>query len=193
MALNIYIDSDVMVASEIKGEPNHLDSKKFMDFVIKSKRSNITFFTSIFTFLELTSAMIRRTRKPDKTYSLLYRVRNSWKKFINPLPPTEKLTSFTGLIDELIETSIKFRTPAGDTIHAHTFAKNDMNYLITWNSKHFSGMKRKIKNIKILTPTDVLKEFEKLEKKSTKKSSEIFNDVFLRFIDERNKAVHNLK
>ena len=35
MRLNIYIDSDVMVASEIKGEQNHLESKRFMDYVFR--------------------------------------------------------------------------------------------------------------------------------------------------------------
>lgn len=37
MGLNVYIDSDVMVASEIKGEQNHIESKKFMDYVLKTK------------------------------------------------------------------------------------------------------------------------------------------------------------
>jgi hypothetical protein len=69
-----------MVASEIDNEKNHLESKKFMDYVLQSKKTDMKFFTSVFTFLELASAMIRRTKKQDKAYSLLYRVRNSWKK-----------------------------------------------------------------------------------------------------------------
>jgi hypothetical protein len=84
----------------------------------------------------------------------------------------EKITSFTNLIDNLIETTIKFKTPAGDTIHAHTFAENDMNYLITWNTKHFNGMKGNIKGIRILTPTIILKELTKVEKQGVAKNKE---------------------
>jgi len=192
MELNVYIDSDVMVASEIKDEKNHTESKKFMDYVLKSKDKDIKFFTSIFTFLELASAMIRRTKNKDKAYSLLYRVRNSWKKFINPLPPMEKGTSFTTLVDNLIETTIKFKTPAGDTIHAHTFALNELNYFITWNTKHFKGMRRHLKQIKILTPTDVLKEFAILQNKQpSKKTKFLFKETLQKLISERNKNMHN--
>mgnify|MGYP001591756895 CR=1 FL=1 len=189
MVLNVYIDSDVMVASEIKGERNHIESKKFMEYVLKSKKADVMFFTSIFTFLELASAMIRRTNKPDKAYSLLYRVRKSWKKFINPLPPMEKITSFTSLIDELIETSINFKTPAGDTIHAHTYANNKMDYFITWNTKHFNGMKKSIKKIKILTPTDILKEFEKIKKDSQGDFTSTFIETFAKVSELKKKVI----
>jgi len=193
MTLNVYIDSDVLVSSEISGEPHHVESKKFMEYVLKSRKEDIKFFTSVFTFLELASAMIRRTKNQDKAYSLLYRVRNSWKKFINPLPPMDKITSFTNLIDTLIESSIKFRTPAGDTIHAHTFAEKEMNYFITWNTKHFDGMKKKIKGIKILTPTDVLEEFEKIKKEMPKNPEDIMRETLNRLIMERNRIVHGMK
>ena len=194
MSLNVYIDSDVMVASEIKGEQNHVESKKFMDYVLKTKDKDIEFFTSIFTFLELASAMIRRTKNKDKTYSLLYRVKNSWKKFINPLPPMESGTSFITLIDNLIETTIKFKTPAGDTVHAHTFALKELDYFITWNTKHFDGMRRNLKGIKILTPTDVLKEFENLKrKKPAKKTEFLFKETLQKLMGERNKIVHSNK
>ena len=190
MTLNIYIDSDVMVAAEIKEETNHAESKKFMEYVLKSKGTETQFFTSLYTFVELASAMIRRTKDPDRAYSLLYRVRNSWKQFINPLPPMKR-TSFSKLVDNLIETSIKFKTPAADTIHAHTVAEYAMDYLITWNIKHFAGMKKKIKGIKVLTPTDVLKEFEKIkEKKKNKSQDEIFRELFEELI-AKNKIKSN--
>src|SRR3989344_6017218 len=140
MSLNVYIDSDVMVASEIKGEQNHVESKKFM----------------------------------------------------NPLPPMERGTSFTTLIDNLIETTIKSKTPTGDTIHAHTFALNELDYFITWNTRDFHGMKRNLKGIKILTPTDVLKEFENLKSKEPSKKTELlFKETFQKLIRERNRIVHN--
>ncbi len=169
-----------MIASEIKTERNHGDSKKFMNYVLKSKGSDIEFFTSIFTFLELSSAMIRRTKNKDKAYSLLYRVSKSWKEFINPLPPMQNLRSFKTLIDELVETSIKFKTPSGDTIHAHTFAYHELNYFITWNGKHFGSMEKQIKNIRVLTPTDVLEEFEKRKRDEPHKPS---NHIFEEALD----------
>ena len=161
----VYIDSDVIVASELKEEQYFSESKRFMEYVLKSRIPDTTFFTSVFTFLELASAMIRRTRNKDRAYSLLYQIRNSWKGSIKPYPPLprSKLTSFTRLVDTLIETSIKFRTPSGDTIHAQTAAQYEIDYLITWNKDHFSGMKREIKNLKLLNPTEALAEFKSKE------------------------------
>ena len=71
---NIYIDSDVIVASEIDTEQHHVESKDFMKQVTENRGRHFVFFTSVFTSLELASAMIRRTQDRDKAYSLLYRV-----------------------------------------------------------------------------------------------------------------------
>jgi len=160
--INVYIDSDVIVASEIEEEEHHEESKKFMECILRSENPGIIFTTSVFTFLELASAMIRRTKNEDKAYSLLYRIRNSWKKSIKPLPPIPpgKLTSFTRLVDTLIETSIRFSTPSGDTIHAQTVAEHEIDYLVTWNKKHFSHMQKQIDNLKVLSPTEVLEELK---------------------------------
>jgi predicted nucleic acid-binding protein len=160
---NFYIDSNVIIASEIPEEQFHDESKDFMECVIDNKKTDIVFYTSVFTFLELAAAMIRRTNNTDKTYSLLYRVRNSWKESIHPLPPIEpkKMTSFTKFVDILIETSLKFHTPASDTIHVQTIAKNRIDCVITWNKKHFSSMTEQIENLKILTPSEMMKEFKK--------------------------------
>lgn len=189
--INIYIDSDVIVASEIKKELNHKESKKFMKYVIKSENSNVRFFTSVFTFLELASAIIRRTNNKDKAYSLLYRIRNTWKGFINPLPPivSKKASSFTKLVDILIETSIRFRTPSGDTIHAQTEAENDIDYFITWNKKHFLVMEKQIKNLKVLSPTEVLEELERIKKTKKNKKTYFDSSVFNEYFRSHNKFI----
>lgn len=159
--MDIYIDSDVIVASEIEDEDNHKESKKFMEQVLANKNANITYYTSIFSFLELASAMVRRTNNSDKAYSLLYRIRNSWKKSIKPLPPipSKSRASFTELVDALIETSIKYRTPAGDSIHAQTMSAYEIDYMVTWNKKHFSCMEKKLPNLRVFTPTEMMIEF----------------------------------
>jgi len=161
--MDIYIDSDVIVASEINNEENHAESEKFMEYVLGNKNPDITFYTSVFSFVELASAMIRRTNNSDKAYSLLYRIRNSWKKSIKPLPPipAKLRASFTGLVETLIETSIKYRTPSADTIHAQTIAGYEINYVVTWNKKHFSYMEHQIPNLKILTPPEMLEVLSK--------------------------------
>jgi predicted nucleic acid-binding protein len=160
---NIYIDSDVIVASEIEEEEHHHESREFMQYVLRNKKTDIIFFTSVFTFLELASAMIRRTNDRDKTYSLLYRIRNSWKYSINPLPPIapRKMTSFTRLVDTLIETSIRFHTTSGDSMHAQTISENKIDYVITWNKKHFSEVMKQIGNLKVLTPPEIMQELKK--------------------------------
>ena len=156
--MDIYIDSDVIISSEIDKEENHKPSKKFMDFVLTGDGADIAFYTSIFTFVELASAMIRRTNNKDKAYSLLYRIRNSWKQSIKPLPPIplQTRTSFTRLVDTLIETSIQFRTPSADTIHAQTIVGYAIDNVVTWNTKHFQYVEKQIPNLAVVTPIQML-------------------------------------
>ena len=160
---NIYIDSNVIVSSEIEEEKYHTESKDFMSYVTEKKHPNFIFFTSVFTSLELASAMIRRTHSQDKVYSLLYRTKNIWKHSINPLAPMppKEMTSFTRLIDDLIETTVKFNTPAGDTIHAHTAALFEMHYFVTWNKDHFLELERQLSGVKVLYPNEMLSELKK--------------------------------
>jgi len=161
--MDIYIDSNVIVSAEIKTEDNHDKSKIFMGYVLENDSKKVTFYTSIFTFVELSSAMIRRTNNRDRAYSLTYRIRNSWKKAIKPLPPlpTKRRASFTALVDELIETSIQYFTSSADTIHAQTIATHDIDYLVTWNKKHFASLEQQIPNLTVLTPTEMLQELAK--------------------------------
>jgi predicted nucleic acid-binding protein len=162
--IEIYIDSNVIVASEIEEEEEHQKSEEFMEYVLASKGTDTIFFTSVFTFSELASAMIRRTNNKDKAYSLLYQIRNSWKKFIKPLPPIpgKKRADFIELVETLIESAIRFRTPSADTIHAQTVAGYEINYLVTWNKKDFSEMEKQINGLKVLTPTEMLEELRKI-------------------------------
>lgn len=167
---NIAIDSDVIVASEINTEQNYKKSKEFMEYILSSKIKNIFFFTSIFTFLELASAMIRRTKNKDKTYSLLYRITKSWKKIINPLPLSSSKKQITpntfsrDLIDNLIETTIKFNTKSGDTIQSQAILENQIDCFVTWNKKDFLKLEKQIKDFEVLNPKEML---EKLKENET--------------------------
>jgi hypothetical protein len=154
---NVYLDSDVIVASEIETEKNHVKSKEFMKQVTENKNQDFVFFTSVFTSLELASAMIRRTQNKDKAYSLLYKIAKTWKRSIKPLPPMppKEMTSFTRLVDDLIESTLSFNTPSGDTIHAHTAALWEMHFIVTWNKKHFMGLEEKLQGIKVLDPHEM--------------------------------------
>lgn len=107
--------------------------------------------------------MIRRTNNSDKAYSLLYRIRNSWKRSIKPLPPisAKRRASFTGLVETLIETSIKYRTPSADTVHAQTIAGYEIDYVVTWNKKHFSHMECQITNLRISITAQMLEVLSK--------------------------------
>jgi len=166
---NVGIDSDVIIASEIVQEPNHQESKKFMDYLLNNSLENVFFFTSIFTFIELCSAMIRRTKDKDKTYSLLYRITKSWKNKINPLPLSinKKQISISKFsqdwIDKLIETAIKFNSKSGDTIQIQTILENQIDCFITWNKKDFICLEKQIKGFNVFTPTEILEEIKKTE------------------------------
>ena len=166
---NIAIDSDVIVASQIENEGNHAESKKFMDFILTNKINELYYFTSIFTFLELASAMIRRTKDQDKAYSLLYKIRTNWKEMINPLPLLDSKKALsskafsTNLIDKLIETSIKFGTKSGDTIQAQAIVENQIDFFVTWNKKDFIELEKQIPNFKVLTPTEMFDQIIKMK------------------------------
>lgn len=166
---NITIDTDVIVASKISNEENHNESKKFMEYILENSLEEVFFFTSIFTFLELSSAMIRRTKDKDKTYSLLYQIKRSWKNIINPLPLSAYKKSMSpntfsiNWIDDLIETAIKFRSKSGDTIQIQTILENQIDCIITWNKKDFIGLEKQIEGFKVFNPTEVLEEIIKIK------------------------------
>lgn len=155
---NVYIDSNVIVASEIKDEEHHEQSRRFMEQVLGNKNPSVTYITSVFTFLEVASAMIRRTGNEDRVYSLLYKIGNLWKHSITPLGPIapRNLTSFTRLVDSLVATSVRFGTSSADTIHAQTVAQHEIDYLVTWNTKHFLSLKKEINNLEVSTPPEAL-------------------------------------
>jgi len=52
----------------------------------------------------------------------------------------KKITSFTNLVDFLVEASIRFRTPSADSIHALTIAENKIDYFVTMNKSDFAGL-----------------------------------------------------
>jgi len=161
----VCIDSNVIVSSKIRSENTHKESKRFMRHVLQNKDPTVLFTTSIFTFVELASAMIRRTKSKDKAYSLIYQVSKSWEKSINPLPVTYNLNlPLTKIIDELVETSIKCRTNLGDTIQAQTICENDIDYFVTWNKSDFRYLKKRIKDLKILDPTEMLEELKSIRR-----------------------------
>jgi len=182
---NIGIDTDVIVASEISSEENHKESKRFMDYLLKTNLEDMFFFTSIFTFLELGSAMIRRTKDKNKAYSLLYRVNKSWKNKINPLSlsPNKKSVSISSFsqnwIDDLIETSIKFKSKSGDTIQIQAILDNQIDCFITWNKKDFIKLEKEIVGFKVYNPTEVLEEIRKID------GVEIENRDLLEFISNK--------
>ncbi len=167
----VYIDSNVIVSSEIKSESNYAESSKFMEFAerIHARFPDVKFVTSVFTFLELASAMIRRTQNEDKTLSLLYRVTTMWESWIKPVAPLApgKRTSFKRLIDSLIGTAIKFHTPAADTIHAQTVYLYDFDYLVTWNKADFQGMTKVMRKLTIVTPAEMYEQLRDLVRERT--------------------------
>ncbi len=160
----VYIDSDVIVSSQRRSEKNHNESKKFMISAVGPHPSHIKYIISVFTFLEVASAMIRRTHNKHRAYSLLYQIKDSWKRSIKPAPPlaTKDLTSFERLVESLVESTMKFRTPSFDSIHAQTIYLYDCDYLVTWNKADFKGLRRRMRKLKILTPTEMTQELNLL-------------------------------
>ena len=149
----IYVDSNVFVDAEIPERPFHKESKKFLESVLA--RHDIRVCTSVYTLLEIASAITRQVGKRNIAYKSLYNVETKYSEsHVSRLYPSKKdeVFDFEKLIRALIETSIRYYTPSGDTIHAHTLIANRIRTLITRNKDHFQHLKGR----DILTPEEFL-------------------------------------
>jgi predicted nucleic acid-binding protein len=131
------------------------------------KHPNIRVCTSVFTLLEIASAIRRQVGKRD-VYQYLYNIHVKYKEGqVEWLFPSKVKTTYDlkKLIDELVKTAIENRTPAGDTIHVYTMINNRIKTLITWDKDHFKGLKRR----NILTPEEFMLEEQYKSHLSAKK------------------------
>lgn len=150
----VYIDTDVLIASKSRSETNHLKSKKFTDYVIGDKSSGYQFFASGYTLLEMVTNVRRKTGSKDKARSLAWQLTRSWKYRIRMLGFKPK--SIEDLFHELTETAIELGIPTGDTIHSQLIIDSKMDYLVTWNKKHFKPLRRKLRKLEIMNPEEFL-------------------------------------
>lgn len=60
------------------------------------------------------------------------------------------------LVDDLIETTIRFNTKSGDTIQAKAVAENEIDFFVTWNKKDFVKMEEEIDCVSVLNPTEMI-------------------------------------
>jgi hypothetical protein len=135
-----------------------------MNSVVAPHPPHVQYVISVFTFLEVASAMFRRTHNRHRARSLLYQIKDSWKRSIKPTPPlaTRDLTSFERFVDSLVESTMKFGTPSFDSIHAQTIYLHDFDYLVTWNKPDFRGLKPYVRKPQILTPTEMMQELTRI-------------------------------
>jgi len=147
----IYVDSNVFVDVEILERQHHRESKGFFERILG--RDDIRIYTSVYTSLEIASA-IRRQKGSRAMYHYLYDIHRKYKEGqVVWLPPTKKKTEFNHLIEKLVETTIKHATPGGDTIHVLTMFEHRIKTLITWDKRDFQNVKRR----SILTPEEFLR------------------------------------
>jgi predicted nucleic acid-binding protein len=153
----IYVDSNIFVDAEIPERTYHNQSKKFLESVLA--RDDIKVCTSVYTLLEIASAITRQLGKRNIAYKSLYNVETKYsERHVSRLYPSRKdeVLDFEKLVRALIETSIRYYTPAGDTIHAHTLIANRIRILITRNKDHFKHLKGR----DILTPEEFMDKFK---------------------------------
>jgi predicted nucleic acid-binding protein len=153
----IYVDSNIFVDAEISERSFHKESKRFLESVLL--RHDIRVCTSVYTLLEIASAVTRQIGRKNLSYKYLYNVEMKYKEGqVSWLYPSKKdeVFDFERLVRALIETSIQYYTPSGDTIHAHTLIANRIRTLITRNKEHFQHLKGR----EILTPEEFLERFK---------------------------------
>jgi predicted nucleic acid-binding protein len=151
----IYVDSNIFVDAEVPERKHHQKSKEFLEQVLH--RNDIRVFTSIFTLLEIASAIRRQIGRRD-VYRYLYNIQRKYKEGqVIWLPPTRKHIPFEDLIRDLIETAIVNATPSGDTIHIHTMISHKIKTIITWDKHHFQEVRGKKE---VLTPEEFLSKLQ---------------------------------
>ena len=173
--LEVYVDANVFVSSKRRSERfQHIPSRNFLKFMLNKKNlDNFKFFTSRFTLLEVASALKRRTNRKSSAHSMLYTLIKTWTPFLTFLEPKFEKSGppkpfLDDYIDRLIETTLIYDTPAGDTIHASLVDEYDIEMLVTWNKKDFKGLEKKIKKLRVLNPAEFL-----LENKSKPKDKPV--------------------
>ena len=157
--MKIYIDSNVFVSSVIDAERTYVESKKFMDYLIKTQfPKDIIFCTSRFTEVEVASAIFRRTQNEDKARSMLHKIERPWKNKICLFPENPKVkVNLDDLVIKLVETALRYGTSFGDTVHANDVESYSIDYLVTWNDKHFKRLPISIKSLNVANPFRMLK------------------------------------
>lgn len=149
----VYVDSNIFVDAELTQRDHHLESKHFLELMLLNP--NIKVCTSVYTLLEIASAITRQVGKRNIAWKYLYNIEVKYKEGqVSWLYPARELrvSDFESLVRALIETSIKYYTPSGDTIHAHTLIFNRIRTMITRNKDHFQHLKDR----EILTPEEFL-------------------------------------
>ena len=143
--MKIYIDSNVFVSNICEDEDNHEQSKKFIEFILKNNfKKEVSFITSIFTEVEVASAVFRRAGNEEKAQATLYKIENPWKEKIILLPyDLDKKIKLDDLVVKLVETALRHGTTFGDTIHANDVESYEIDFLVTWNIKDFKKMEDK--------------------------------------------------
>lgn len=162
--MKIYIDSNVFVSNICEDEDDHEQSKEFFEFILKNNfKEEVSFITSIFTEVEVASAVFRRTGNEEKAQATLYKIENPWKEKIALLPyDLEKKIKLNDLVVKLVQTALRHGTTFGDTVHANDVESYDIDFLVTWNIRDFKKMEEKIGKLKVVTPTQILTELKKM-------------------------------
>ena len=157
--MKIYIDSNVFVSSVINTEQTHSESKKFMDYLIKTQfPKEVIFCTSRFTEVEVASAIFRRTKNEDKARSTLHKIERPWKNKICLFPENPKVkVNLDDLVIKLVETALRYGTSFGDTVHANDAESYSIDFLVTWNVRDFKRLPKNIRGLKVENPTKMLK------------------------------------
>lgn len=154
--MEIYVDSNIFVDAEIDSEPHHKESKLFFDSILP--RQDIRICTSVYTLLEIASAVTRQVGSRETPYRYLYNVQVKYKEGqVSWLPPLKKeddmpSLNFEKFVRILIDVCIECHTPSGDTIHAQAMLEHGIKTIITRNGRDFKGLK----DIEVLTPEEFL-------------------------------------
>ena len=170
--MKIYIDSNVFVSNICEDEKEqHGPSKEFIDYILKNNfPEEVSFITSIFTEVEVASAVFRRTGNEEKAQATLYKIENPWKEKISLLPQDlSKKIKLNDLVIKLVETALRHGTTFGDTIHANDVESYNIDFLVTWNLKDFKSMEGKVKNLQVIAPPQMLVELKRVIEDESKK------------------------
>ena len=163
----VYLDTSIFAGSALRRDAEDEKCRLLIEKIRDGKLSSYEFVTSIFTLVELADVISRRQTE-EKAKALLFDVMNDPDLPIYFADPEPAHKTWKGreyfdidvLIRNFLNTTLKYRLPGFDTIHAHTVRKLDKKVIAVSKDKHFGRFEGLNNVVSVVNASDFLQKYQ---------------------------------